>query len=144
MKLIDELKIDGFQNSQQYLKINPVSIQITDTDIQNKLLFYSNRYKYRFIATSLLFSSSIVVDANVIFITTSGLNDAKYILINEKINQGIGVIFTSEIEYQEKNKTKSNCTNVLLTDSKYPIAAKHFVFGFETNDLHNLLNSNFH
>lgn len=99
MKLIDELKIDGFQNSQQYLKINPVSIQITDTDIQNKLLFYSNRYKYRFIATSLLFSSSIVVDANVIFITTSGLNDAKYILINEKINQGIGVIFTSEIEY---------------------------------------------
>ena len=25
----------------------------------------------------------------------------------------------------------------VLTDSKYPIAARHFAFGFETNDLHN-------
>ena len=31
-------------------------------------------------------------------------------------------------------------TNVVLTDSKFPIAAKHFGFGFETTDLHNLLN----
>ena len=30
--------------------------------------------------------------------------------------------------------------NVILTDSAFPIAAKHFAFGFETTDLHNLLN----
>ena len=30
--------------------------------------------------------------------------------------------------------------NVLLTDSIYPVTAKHFAFGFETADLHNLLN----
>ena len=59
MNTIDEFKIEGFQNFQQYLKINPISIQITDAEIQNKLLFYANRYKYRFIANSLLFSSSI-------------------------------------------------------------------------------------
>ena len=29
---------------------------------------------------------------------------------------------------------------MLLTDSTYPIAAKYFAFGFETTDLHNLLN----
>ena len=34
-------------------------------------------------------------------------------------------------------------TNAVLTDSKNPIAAKHFAFGFETTDLHNLLNFDF-
>ena len=56
---MDEFKIEGFQNFQQYLKMNPINIQINDPEIQNKLLFYANRYKYRFITNSLLFSSSI-------------------------------------------------------------------------------------
>ena len=59
MNIIDEFKIEGFQNFQQYLKINSINIQITDPEIQNKLLFYANRYKCRFIANSYLFSSSI-------------------------------------------------------------------------------------
>ena len=143
MKVVDEFKIEGFQNFQQYLKINPINIQITDPEIQNKLLFYAKRYKYRFIANSLLFSSSIKKDTNVIFITTNGLNDAKNILINGKLYQGIGIIFTSEIDSWEKIKTKSHWTNVLLTDSIYPIATKHFAFGFETRNLHNLLNFEF-
>ena len=49
------------------MKINPINIQMTDPEIQSKLLFYSKKYKYRFIANSLLFSSSIVKDTNVIF-----------------------------------------------------------------------------
>ena len=125
------------------MKINPINIQITDPEIQNKLLFYANRYKYKFIAKSLLFSSSIKKDTNVIFITTNRLTDAKNILIYGKLYQGIGVIFISEIEDWEKIKAKSNWKNVLLTDSIYPIAAKHFNFRFETKDLHNLLNFEF-
>ena len=31
-------------------------------------------------------------------------------------------------------------TNAVLIDSKHPIAGRHFAFGFETTDLHNLLN----
>ena len=58
-------------------KINPVSVRIIDPDIQTELLFYSKKYKHRFIANSLLFSSSIKEDTKVIFITTNGLNDAK-------------------------------------------------------------------
>ena len=69
MKVVDEFKIEGFQNFHQYLEINPINIHITDPEIQNKFLFYANRYKYRFIANSLLFSSSIKKDTNVIFIT---------------------------------------------------------------------------
>ena len=40
MKVIDEIKIEGFQNLEQYMKINPIDIQITDLEIQTKLLCY--------------------------------------------------------------------------------------------------------
>ena len=95
------------------MKINPINIQMTDPEIQSKLLFYSKKYKYRFIDSSLLFSSSVVKDTNIIFITKNGLNDAKNILINGKIFQGIGVIYSSEIEGWEKIKNKSHWTNVV-------------------------------
>ena len=140
MKIIDEIKIEGFQNFEQYMKINPIDIRITDPEIQTKLLYYSKRFKYKFIANSLLFSSSIKEDTKVIFITTNDLNDAKEILINNKIFQGIGIIYISEIENLDKIKNESHQTNVILTDTIYPAAAKHFAFGFETTDLQNLLN----
>ena len=76
MQIKDEIKIESFQNFEQYMNINPINIRIIDPEIQSKLLFYSKKYKYRFIANSLLFSSSIVKDTNVIFITKNGLNDA--------------------------------------------------------------------
>ena len=139
-KIIDEVKIEGFQNFQQYMKINPKNIRINDSEIQTKLLFYSKKYKYRFIVNSLLFSSSIKEDTKAIFITTNGLNDAKDLLINGKHFQGIGVIYIFEIEKWDKIKNESNWINVILTDSAFPVAAKHFAFVFETTDLHNLLN----
>ena len=111
-KDVPEIK-KSFQNFEQYMNINPINIWIIDPEIQSKLLFYSKKYKRRFIDNSLLFSSSIVKDTNVIFITTNGLNDAKDILINGKIFQGIGVIYTSEIEGWEKIKNKSHWTNVV-------------------------------
>ena len=45
-----------------------------------------------------------------------------------------------KMENWDKIKNESHWTKVILTDSTYPIAAKHFAFGFETTDLHNLLN----
>ena len=104
MKIIDglklnlQIKIEGFQNFEQYMRISPINIQITDPEIQTKLMYYSKKCKYRFIANSLLFSSSIKEDTKVIFITANGLNDTKDILINDKIFQGIGIIYISEIE----------------------------------------------
>ena len=57
-----------------------------------------------------------------------------------KIFQGTDVIYISEIENWNKIKSESHWTNVVLTDSKFPIAAKHFAFGFETTNVHKLLN----
>ena len=140
IRVIDEIKIEGLRNFEQYEKINPINIHISDPEVQTKLMFYSKRNKYRFIANSLLFSSSIKANAKTIFITTNGLNDAKDILINGKLFQEIGITYISEIENWDKIKKEPHWPSVILTDSIFPIAAKHFAFGFETTDLHNLLN----
>ena len=72
-----KFKLKDFENFEQYMKINPIDIRITDPEIQTKLLYYSKRFKYRFTANSLLFSLSIKEDTKVTFITTNGFNDAK-------------------------------------------------------------------
>ena len=139
-RIIDEFKIECLQNFVSYSKINPINIQINDSEIQNALAFYSSRYKYRFIANNLLFSSLIQQGKNAIFLTTKGLDDAKDILINWKLVKGIGVIYLSEISEWESIKKTSHWANAVFPDSDYPVAAKHFAFGFETIDLHSLLN----
>ena len=88
----------------------------------------------------MLFSSAIKRETNTIFITTDGLNDSKNILVNGKLYQGIGAIYTSEIENWDKLKTESHWVIAILTDSPVPIAPKHFPFAFETTDLNSLLN----
>ena len=35
IKIIDDFKIEGLQNFNQYLKINPIAIQIVESEIQN-------------------------------------------------------------------------------------------------------------
>ena len=77
MKIVDEIKIECFQNFEQYMKINHINIRIIDLEIQTKLMLYLKKYKYSCIAHSLLFSSSITEDTNIIFITANGLIDAK-------------------------------------------------------------------
>ena len=49
-------------------------------------------------------------------------------------------LYISENENWDKIKNESYSTNVVLTDSTNPIAAKHFAFEYETKDWHNLLN----
>ena len=111
MKIIDEIKIEGFRNFEQYMKTNPINIRIIDPEVQTKLMFYLKKYKHRFIANSLLFSCSIKEDTKIISIATNGLNDAKDILINGKIVQGIGVIYISQIENWDK--IKKNCIGLM-------------------------------
>ena len=53
MQTVHEFLIEGLQKFQQYTKINPISVQIIDSYLRNKLIFYSRKYKYRFIANSL-------------------------------------------------------------------------------------------
>ena len=136
-KIIDEFRIEGLQSFDQYTKINPINIQITESEIQNKLSAYSKQYKYKFIINILLFSSSIQNDTNI-FIAAGGLKDAKEALINGKMYQVIGVINISQISGWENIKKTSHQVNAVFIDSEYPRNAQHFALAFKTTDLHNL------
>ena len=67
MQIKDEFLIEGLQNFEQYSKINPISVRIIDPNLKTKLLFYSKKYKCRFIANSLLFSLAIKEDTNYFY-----------------------------------------------------------------------------
>ena len=89
---IDEFIIVALQN-YNFEKLNPNEINIRDSKIQGKLLRYgTQRYKYRFVADSLLISSSVVQDTNAVFLSCNGLNSARDSLINGKLYKSIGVI----------------------------------------------------
>ena len=97
-QIIDEIKIVGLQNRSLNEKLNPVEITIHDSEIQSKLSRHGNqRYEYRFIVNSLLISSSMAQETNVIFLILNGLNDARTSLINGKIYKSIGVVNVNKI-----------------------------------------------
>ena len=136
-----EVTIQGLQAFDNYQKLNPLDIKITDNETFKKLIFKENRrIKYRFIPNSILSSSSVQEETQVIFLTVSGLNEARDILINGKVYKAIGCIFTNEIEGWDKIKKKtSNWVSCKLTNSRYPHAAKHLAFVFDTTSLNTLL-----
>ena len=141
-KIVTSFYIRGLQKFDKFKTLNPLNIQVINSSIRNSIRLNTSsnyRYKFRFIANSLLFSSAIKGDTNAIFIATNDLIDAQQILVNGKFIQSIGTIYTSEIENWSELKKQSHWINVKLTDIAIPIAAKHFAFGFETQDYNNLL-----
>ena len=126
-EIIERVKIGGLQNFDTYDKLNPVETTVRDNE-SNTFLNWFKRYKYSFILNNLLFSSLLMNDTNVIFVSCNGL---------------IGVINLNEIEHWEKIKGKSKWVDATFTDSEQPIAASHFAFGFTTTNLHDILNFEF-
>ena len=124
-----EVTIEGLQAFEKYQKLNPIDIKVTDNEIFTKLLFKENRrIQYRFIPNSILLSSSVQQETKIIFLTVTGLNEARDILINGKIYKAIGCIFTNEIEGWDKiKKTTSNWVSCKLTNSRYPHTAKQII-----------------
>ena len=62
-EIVDEIKVVGLQNYNLYEKLNPIKINIHDSEMQGKISRYGiQRYKYRFIIDSLLISSLVVQD----------------------------------------------------------------------------------
>ena len=99
--IVTSFLIQGLQKFEKFKTLNPLTIQVINTNIRDSMSLYAEsncRYKFRFIANSLLFSSAIKGDANTIFIVANDLIDARHALINGKLFQAIGAIYTSEIE----------------------------------------------
>ena len=119
-QLVDEFRSVGLQNQNLDEKLNLIEINICDSEIQGKLSRYgTQRYKYCIIVDSLLISSLVVQDTNVIFLICNGLNDERDFLINGKLYKTVGVINISEIKDWAKLKGESKWINI-FSDSENP------------------------
>ena len=140
-QIVDEIRIAALQIYNAYEKLNPIEINIRDSEIQWKLSRYgAQRYKYRFIIDSLLISSSVVQDTNLIFLICNGLHDARDSLINGKLYNRFGVININKMRDWKKIKGESKWINIIFNNSENLTLAKHFAFAFETVNLSYLLN----
>ena len=96
LQIIDTIPILGIQdNDVNFLNLITISIS-SDTVIQ-KLTKYK-KYRYRFLLESLLFSSNIENDTDVILISCEGLSDTKQPLINSKLTCLLGVCYLNELK----------------------------------------------
>ena len=83
-EIIDTVHILGLKNFDDYCRLNPVEITI-DSNKFIKTLSNYKKYKFRFIIDSLLFSTNLQNNTDVIFITCDGLMEAKTVLLNSKL-----------------------------------------------------------
>ena len=140
-KIQKEITIEALQSFNKYQKLNPIEIQITDSEIFKELTQFTNtKIKYRFVPNSILLSSSVQEETETIFLAVTGLNEARDILLNGKRIKAIGCIYTNEIEgWDLIKKITSNWISCKLSNSKYPLGAKHLGFEFVTSRLNALI-----
>ena len=133
-EIIDTITIIGIQKIE-YSYINPVHIHIKSESIIRRLLLKKNN-KYRFILKSLIFSSNITNDTDVIFLISNGLNDARNIFIKDKLEPGIGICYLSEIKDWEIIKGQSKRVQAVFSDSEDFVGqSNHLSLVFETRNL---------
>ena len=96
---------------------------------------------YRFVLESILFSSNIENETDVIFVICNGLNNAKHALINKKLENIFGVCYLTEIKDWEIIKGQSKRSHAAFTDSE-DIGGRtsHIAIAFTTKNISDLLN----
>ena len=83
-EIIKTVHVLGFQIFINYKRMNPVEITLDSNEIVEDLSKY-RKFKYRFLIQSLLLSSNLQNDTDVIFIMCNDLSDAREALINSKL-----------------------------------------------------------
>ena len=96
LEIIDTIRILGIQDNDVNF-LNPITISISSDTVIQKLTKYK-KYRYRFLLESLLFSSNIENDTDVILISCEGLSDAKQALINLKLTSLLGISYLNELK----------------------------------------------
>ena len=141
-EIIDEIPILGIQNSE-FNVLNPIYVSINSNDIISRLQLYRNN-RFKFVLNSLLFSSNITNETDVIIITSNGLSETKQALIikNNKptLESTLGVCFLNEIPEWKVVKGASKRVQVVFSDSEnLNQNSNHFGFSFITRNITDLL-----
>ena len=137
-EIIDSFTILGIQKLE-YLYLNPIHINITSENIIRRLML-NKKNKYKFILKSLIFSSNILNDTDVIFLISDGLSDAKKIFIEDSLESGIGICYLSEIKDWNIIKGQSKRVQAVFVDSEnFAGQSSNLSLVFETRNLSDLL-----
>ena len=137
-EIIETVKIFGIQNSE-YNFLNPIYISITSDHIKQKLTNF-RKYRYRFVLESILFSSNIENETDVIFVTCVGLSNVNSTLINKNLRDTLCVCYLHEIKDWNIIKDQSKRSQAKFTDSEELTHSSHIAFAFTTKDFSDLLN----
>ena len=142
MELIDQISILGIQNSE-FNVLNPIYISINYDSIISKLQLYKNN-RFRFVLNTLLFSSNITNNTDVIIITSNGLSNTKQALITKDnrpiLESVLGVCFLNEISEWNIVKGASKRVQVVFSDSEdLNRSSDHLAFSFITKNIADLL-----
>ena len=111
MTTINFISVRGQQNFEGEAVINPIEIKFGNDKTEN-MFEKCKKNPVKFSLKELLFSRAIKSKTEKIFVTIVGLMDAKYSLINGKLNQTIDVINLNEIENWNEIKKYSRWLNV--------------------------------
>ena len=130
-KIVDTVHVLRLQNFDDYGRVNPIEITIDSKKII-ETLSSCKKYKFRFIIESLLFSTNLQNNTDVIFITCDGLTEAKTALISSKLYKTLSVAYLSEIKDWALIKSDSKRTQTVFVNSEYHSEASHFAFVFTT------------
>ena len=123
-KIVDAIHIPGLQNFDDYRRLNPMEVTIDSNNIIETLFNYQ-MYKFKFIIESLLFSTNLQNNTDVIFITCDVLREAKKALINSKLYKTLGVVYLSEVKDWNLIKNNSKRAQAVFADSEYH--SKHLI-----------------
>ena len=141
-EIVDEIPILGIQNSE-FNVLNPIYISINSDNIISRLQLYRNN-RFRFVLNTLLFSSNIVNNTDVIIITSNGLSETKQALIikdnTPTLESTLGVCFLNEIPEWNIVKGASKRVQVVFSDSEnLNQNSDHLAFSFITKNITDLL-----
>ena len=98
------------------------------------------KYKFRFIIESLLFSTNLQNNTDVIFITCDSLTEAKTAFINATLCKTLGVVYLSEIKDWDVIKNNSKIVQAVFVDFEYYSKGSYFAFAFTTKNVSDLFN----
>ena len=137
LETVDTICILGIQDNDVNF-LNPITISISSDTVIQKLTKYK-KYRYRFLLESLLFSSNVENDTDVILISCEGLNDAKQALINSKLISLLDVCYLNELKDWELVQGQLKRSQAIFTDLEKIRNLSHFAFAFTTRNIFDLL-----
>ena len=140
-KIVDTVHILELRNFGSYGFLNPVEIIIDSNKIIEMLSNYK-KYKFRFIIESLIFSTNLKNNTDIIFIISDGLTEAKTTLINSKLYKTLSVVYLLETNNLDPIKNDPKREQAVFVDSEYHSKTSYFAFTTKNvSDLFNFTNT---